>query len=115
VSAFEGNKAETKTMLPVIEVFMAAHDLPDVTVRPQPGRPAPRPESAGRGVKVAERGREDLPDRVHLRRAGPGSRARTAQRRAVAMWSGSSQCYLGCSRPQAASAVRPAQDTSAPR
>jgi hypothetical protein len=36
VSAFEGNKAETKMMLPVIEVFMAAHDLPDVTVRPQP-------------------------------------------------------------------------------
>ena len=25
VSAFEGNKAETKTMLPVIEAFMAAH------------------------------------------------------------------------------------------
>lgn len=36
VSAFEGNKAETKTMLRVIEVFMAAHGLPDVTVRPQP-------------------------------------------------------------------------------
>ena len=32
VSAFEGNKAETKTMLPVIEAFMAAHHLPDVTV-----------------------------------------------------------------------------------
>jgi hypothetical protein len=32
VSAFEGNKAETKTMLPVIEAFMTAHDLPDVTV-----------------------------------------------------------------------------------
>jgi hypothetical protein len=32
VSAFEGNKAETKTMLPVIESFMAAHALPDVTV-----------------------------------------------------------------------------------
>jgi hypothetical protein len=32
VSAFEGNKAETKTMLPVIESFMAAHRLPDVTV-----------------------------------------------------------------------------------
>ena len=31
VSAFEGNKAETKTMLPVIREFMAAHDLPDVT------------------------------------------------------------------------------------
>jgi Transposase DDE domain len=32
VSAFEGNRAETKTMLPVIHAFMAAHDLPDVTV-----------------------------------------------------------------------------------
>jgi Transposase DDE domain len=32
VSACEGNRAETKTMLPVIEEFMAAHDLPDVTV-----------------------------------------------------------------------------------
>jgi len=32
LSAFEGNRAETKTMLPVIEEFMAAHDLPDVTV-----------------------------------------------------------------------------------
>jgi hypothetical protein len=32
VSAFEGNRAETKTMLPVIEKFMAAHRLPEVTV-----------------------------------------------------------------------------------
>jgi hypothetical protein len=32
VSAFEGNKAETKTLLPVIKEFMAAHRLPDVTV-----------------------------------------------------------------------------------
>jgi hypothetical protein len=32
VSAFEGNKAETRTMLPVIRKFMAAHRLPDVTV-----------------------------------------------------------------------------------
>ena len=28
VSAFEGNKAETKTMLPVVQSFMAAHQLP---------------------------------------------------------------------------------------
>jgi transposase len=32
LSAFEGNKAETKTMLPVIREFMAARRLPDVTV-----------------------------------------------------------------------------------
>jgi len=32
VSAFEGNRAETKTMLPVLEKFMADCRLPDVTV-----------------------------------------------------------------------------------
>jgi hypothetical protein len=32
VNAFEGNKAETTTMLPVIQAFMKAHQLPDVTV-----------------------------------------------------------------------------------
>jgi hypothetical protein len=32
VQAFEGNKAETKTMLPVLQAFMAAHQLTDVTV-----------------------------------------------------------------------------------
>jgi hypothetical protein len=32
VNAFEGNKAETTTMLPVIQAFMNAHRLPDVTV-----------------------------------------------------------------------------------
>jgi hypothetical protein len=32
VNAFEGNKAETQTMLPVIEAFMQAHHLSDVTV-----------------------------------------------------------------------------------
>jgi hypothetical protein len=32
VEAFEGNKAETKTMLPTIKAFMAAHQLRDVIV-----------------------------------------------------------------------------------
>jgi len=32
VNAFEGNTAETKTMLPAIQAFMAAHRLTDVTV-----------------------------------------------------------------------------------
>lgn len=32
VNAFEGNKAETKTMLPVIEAFKATYNLTDVTV-----------------------------------------------------------------------------------
>ncbi len=37
VSAFEGIRAETKTTLPVIEKFMAAHRLPDVTVAADAG------------------------------------------------------------------------------
>ena len=32
VNAFEGNKAETLTMIPTIRSFMSAHQLPDVTV-----------------------------------------------------------------------------------
>jgi len=32
VEAFEGNRAETTTMLPTITSFMAAHKLSDVTV-----------------------------------------------------------------------------------
>jgi hypothetical protein len=32
VKAFEGNRAETTTMLPTITAFMAAHQLPDVTI-----------------------------------------------------------------------------------
>jgi hypothetical protein len=32
VQAFEGNKAETATMIPTIEGFMAAHQLTDVTI-----------------------------------------------------------------------------------
>src|SRR5258706_7620344 len=32
VNAFEGNKAETTTMLPTIRSFMTAHQLPDLTI-----------------------------------------------------------------------------------
>lgn len=32
IEAFEGNKAETTTMLPVITAFMTAHQLTDVVV-----------------------------------------------------------------------------------
>jgi hypothetical protein len=32
VQAFEGNRAETKTILPVVQAFAAAHQLPEVTV-----------------------------------------------------------------------------------
>jgi len=49
VPASEGNKAETKTMLAVIESFMAAHDLPDVTKVPGNGtRRRIRQECPGR-------------------------------------------------------------------
>ena len=52
VSAFEGNKAETTTMLRVIEAFMAAHRLPDVTVVADAGmvyrgQPRRRPRTPG--------------------------------------------------------------------
>ena len=52
VSAFEGNKAGTKTMLPVIQAFMAAHQLPDVTVVADAGMIS-RPE---RGLCLPVRG-----------------------------------------------------------
>src|SRR5512135_1867513 len=32
VNAFEGNKAESSTLVPTVQAFMAAHQLPDVTV-----------------------------------------------------------------------------------
>jgi transposase len=32
LEAFEENKAETATMLPVIKAFMTAHQIPDVVV-----------------------------------------------------------------------------------
>ncbi len=32
VTAFEGNKAETKTMIPVLQDFMSTHRLEDITV-----------------------------------------------------------------------------------
>jgi hypothetical protein len=38
VNAFEGNIAETKTMLPMIEAFMTAHHVADVTVVADAGR-----------------------------------------------------------------------------
>jgi hypothetical protein len=37
VEAFDGNKAETATMLPTLQAFMAAHRLTDITVVADPG------------------------------------------------------------------------------
>jgi transposase len=39
VAAFEGNKAETATMVPVINAFQTAHQLSDVTVVADAGMP----------------------------------------------------------------------------
>jgi hypothetical protein len=50
VSAFEGNKAEAKTMLPVIEAFMAAHQLPDVTVVADAGMVSERSSTTSTGL-----------------------------------------------------------------
>ena len=44
VEAFEGNRAETTTMLPTIRAFMAAHRLADVTIAQTPAW-SPRPIS----------------------------------------------------------------------
>jgi hypothetical protein len=98
VSAFEGNKAETKTMLPVIRAFMTAHRLPDVTVVADAGMISEANqkaiEAAGLsfilGMKIPdvpcvvgqwrrEHPDEDIPDgRVFTQRwpAGPSSQRR---------------------------------------
>jgi hypothetical protein len=75
VSAFEGNKAETKTMLPVIESFMAAHDLPDVTVIADAGMVSEANQNSSRppGLKSVSGGNSNA-ERHHMieawRRAG---------------------------------------------
>ncbi len=85
ISAFEGNMAETKTMLPVIESFMTAHQLPDVTVVADAGMISEANqkaiEAAGLsfilGMKIPhvpyavaqwrrERPGEEIPRRAHL-------------------------------------------------
>ena len=99
VSAFEGNKAETKTMLPVIEKFMAAHQLPDVTVVADAGMISeanqkaieaaglsfilgmkiPDIPYAGRAVETARHPGESIPDGhafVQPWPAGPSSQRR---------------------------------------
>jgi hypothetical protein len=98
VQAFEGNRAETKTMLPVIERFMAARRLPDVTVVADAGMISEASqkaiEAAGLsfilGMKVPdvpymagkwrrEHPGEDIPDgHVFTQRwpAGPGEKGR---------------------------------------
>ena len=98
VQGFEGNKAETETMLPVLSSFMAAHQLADVTVvadagmfseanqRPieaagsvvHPRRADPRHSLPGDRVAPGSSGRGD-PRRAHVHPAhpaGPNDKAR---------------------------------------
>lgn len=71
VQALEGNKAETATMVPVINAFNAAHHVTDVTggcrcrddLRGQPDRPA------GGGIVVHPRHANSLPARCGARMA----------------------------------------------
>ena len=50
VEAFEGNRAETATMLPTIKTFMAAHKLADVTIVADAGMIS---EANKRGIETA--------------------------------------------------------------
>ncbi|ETB37295.1 hypothetical protein O974_28420 [Mycobacterium avium 11-0986] len=59
VAAFEGNKAETATMLPVINAFKAAHQLTDVTVVADAGMISEANQVAARGRAVLHSRRED--------------------------------------------------------
>ena len=80
VSAFEGNKAETKTMLPVIEAFMAAHQLPDVTVVADAGMVSRgEPEGdRGRRAVVHPRQRRSRTSPTWSRSGGASTPARTS-------------------------------------
>jgi hypothetical protein len=61
VHAFDGNTAETKTILRVIQAFAAAHGVPEVTVVPDAGMLSEtQPQGVG-GCRVA----------VHCRRPDP--------------------------------------------
>ena len=81
VSAFEGNKAETKTMLPVIEAFMAAHRLPDVTVVADAGMISEANQKAIEAAGLVVHPRHEDPRRpLRGRRSGGAStRARRSR------------------------------------
>ena len=61
VHAFEGNTAETKTILPVLEAFMAAHRLPEVTVVADAGAVGGEP-GRDRGCRAAVHRRSRIPE-----------------------------------------------------
>ena len=83
VCAFEGNKAETKTMLPVIEKFMAAHRLPDVTVVADAGHDLRGEPEGHRGRRAVVHPRHEDPRRpLPGRPVAPGAPGRGDPRRA---------------------------------
>lgn len=80
VEAFEGNKAETLTMIPTIKSFMAAHDLPDVTIVADAGMVSAANQKAIEDTgSHSLSGRGSRPSQAHPqrhRRAGRQGRAR---------------------------------------
>jgi hypothetical protein len=69
VEAFEGNEAETLTMLPTIRAFMHAHDLPEVTIVADAGMISAANQKGDRRSRVVVHPRR--PDRP---RSLPGRR-----------------------------------------
>ncbi len=66
LEAFEGNKAETKTMLPVITSFMAAHGLKDVTVVADTGMVSEANRNASEDAKLSYIIGERIPEVPYL-------------------------------------------------
>lgn len=83
VEAFEGNKAETKTMIPTIQAFMTAHQLRDVTVVADAGMVSEANqraiEAAGLSLNIGAR----IPDIPYVvdqwRRTHPGEQVADGQ------------------------------------
>ena len=74
VEAFEGNTAETTTMLPTIRAFMAAHQLADVTIVADAGMISAAQQAGDRGRAAVVHPRHEDP-RHPLRRAAVAARA----------------------------------------
>lgn len=76
LEAFEGNKAETKTMLPVVTSFMAAHGLKDVTVVADTGMVSEANRNAIEDAKLSYIIGERIPEVPYLvkqwRQKNPG-------------------------------------------
>jgi hypothetical protein len=86
ISAFEGKKAEIRTMLPVIEAFMTAHQLPGVTVVADAGMISGGSQKAveATGLSFILGMRIPLPAARRPPRQVPPATARRAHHRAAA-------------------------------